>query len=36
MYHHIRDQHDRDLGESDGETAQPDISKNSDPKDGIF
>lgn len=36
IYHHLCDQHDGDLGESDGETAEPDISEDSDPKDGIF
>lgn len=36
LYHHICDQHDRGLGEGDGEAAEPDISKDSDTKDGIF
>lgn len=36
IYHRLCDQHDCGLGESDGETAEPDISEDSDPKDGIF
>ena len=32
IYHNIRDQHDCDLGESDVEIAEPDISEDSDPK----
>lgn len=32
LYHHICDQHDRGLGEGDGEAAEPDISKDSDTK----
>lgn len=36
IYHRLCDQHDGGLGESDGETAEPDISEDSDPKDGIF
>lgn len=36
IYNRIRDQHDRDLGEGDGEAPEPNISQDSNPEDGIL
>lgn len=36
LHHHIRDQYDHHLGAGYGKAAEPDISKDSDPKDVIF
>ncbi len=32
IYNRIRDQHDRDLGEGDGEAPEPNISQDSNPE----
>lgn len=36
LHNHVCDQHDRHLGAGYGQVAEPDISEDSHPKDGVF